>query len=84
MTEIGLVTVAGSLVATLFGMLSVIVGWMGSRVIEKLDDVVEMLGKVKAELHTRINKLDNRITAIETRCSDQLANIHIHQRDGDR
>ena len=84
MTEISLVAIAGSLVATLFGLLTVVVGWMGSRVILKLDDVVEMLRKVEAELHTRINKLDNRITAIETRCGDQLAQIHIHRRNGDR
>ena len=83
MTEISLVAISGSLVATLFGLLAVIVGWMGSRVILKLDDVVEMLRKVEAELHTRINKLDNRITAIETRCGYQLANLHIHHRFND-
>lgn len=84
MNETSLVAIAGSLVATLFGMLTIVVGWMGSRVIEKLDDVVVALGKVEAELHARISRLDLRVTAIETRCSDQLANIHIHQRDGDR
>lgn len=83
MSEISILAIAGSLVATLFGLLAVIVGWMGSRVILKLDDVVEMLRKVEAELHTRINRLDNRITAIETRCSDQRANLHIHHRFND-
>lgn len=83
MNEISFVAISGSLVATLFGLLTIVVGWIGSRVILKLDDVVEALRNVETELHTRINKLDNRITAIETRCGDQFANLHIHHRSDD-
>ena len=67
------------LVAALFGVLAVIVGWIGSRVIEKLDSVVEMLHQVAEELHSRINKLDTRVSVIETRCGVQH-DIHLHSR----
>ena len=69
MTETQMLTVAATLVAALFGLLATIVGWMGSRVIEKLDKVVEKLNDVAGELHERINGLDRRVTVVETRCT---------------
>lgn len=40
MSETQLLTASGMLVAALFGALAAIVGWIGSRVIEKLDEQV--------------------------------------------
>lgn len=65
--------------AALFGVLTAIVGWIGSRVIEKLDSVVEMLHQVADELHSRINKLDTRVSVIETKCGVQH-DILLHSR----
>lgn len=79
MSETQLLTIAGMIVAALFGVLAAIVGWIGSRVIEKLDAVVAMLHQVADELHARINKLDHRITVVETRCGAQ----HVHKRVND-
>ena len=71
MQETMLLTIAAWLVATLFGMLTALVGWMGNKVVGKLDDVVKKLGEVSAELHERINGLDRRVTVVETRCGAQ-------------
>ncbi len=74
MTETQMLTFAATLVAALFGLLATVVGWIGSRVIDKLDKVVEKLNEVAGELHERINGLDKRITIVETRCSTNHEN----------
>lgn len=81
--ETQLLTLAGMLVAALFGVLTTIVGWMGSRVIQKLEDVVDKLNEVAGELHERINGLDRRITVVETRCGAQHERLHVHHRMDD-
>ena len=93
MSETAMLTLAGMLVAALFGVLTAIVGWIGSRVVEKLDALVEMLHELReelhdkinttsAELHGRINKLDIRTTAVEARCGVQH-DLHLHRRGED-
>lgn len=68
--ELGqLLTLASALVATLFGLLSVIIGWMGARIIVRLDQMVDRLDGVRSELHDRINDIDNRLVRVETRIS---------------
>jgi len=73
MTETQMLTVAAMLVSGLFGLLAVVIGWIGSKAIAKLDQVVDQLSSVKNELHTRINGLDNRLVKVET----QLENPHV-------
>ena len=67
MSEAQALTIAAALVAALFGVLATVMGWMGSRVITRLDDVVEKLTDVAGELHTRINGIDTRLTRVEVR-----------------
>lgn len=62
-----LLTIAGSLVATLFGILSVVIGWVGSRVIVKQDEMIVKLDSVKDDLHARINNMGLRLVKVETR-----------------
>lgn len=90
MTETAMLALAGMLVAALFGVLTALVGWIGHRVVEKLDALVGMLHTlseelhariniVSGELHGRINSLDVRTTAIEAKCGVQH-DIHMHSR----
>lgn len=67
MTDVNLLTISGVLVATLFGLLMAVLGWGGNRVIDRLDAVVEKLNDVSETLHHRINRIDRRVTVIETR-----------------
>lgn len=93
MTETAMLTLAGMLVAALFGVLTAIVGWIGSRVVEKLDALVEMLHALREELHDKINMVngelngrlnrhDSRLAAIEAKCGVFHAE-HIHRRESD-
>lgn len=65
-----LLTIACSLVATLFGILVAIIAWGGSRVIAKLEDVANKLNAMAVELHAKINNLDIRISVMETKCEE--------------
>lgn len=66
MSESMLLTVAASLVATLFGVLVMIIGWLGNKFYTKLDEISSNLVKMAGELHERINGLDRRLVRVET------------------
>lgn len=66
MTEALLLTVASSLVATLFGILVLIVGWLGNKLYSKLDEMSKNLNTMAGELHNRINGIDRRLVVVET------------------
>lgn len=66
-----LLPIALSLVATLFGVLTVLLGWLGAKVIARLDAMVDKLNQVAGELHTRINGIDTRLTVVETKIVDR-------------
>jgi len=67
MTETMLLTISSSLVATLFGLLILILGWLGNKTYNKLDEISGNLIKMAGELHTRINGLDRRLIRVESR-----------------
>jgi len=64
-----LVTIAFSLVAAMFGVLVALLGWLGSRVYSKLDEMSKTMHSIASDLHNRINGLDRRVTVVETKCS---------------
>lgn len=70
MNDAQLLTIACSLVATLFGLLVALIAWGGSRVIAKLEIVAEKLSAMAVELHGRINGLDTRVSVIEAKCGE--------------
>lgn len=71
MNETQMLTIASSMVATLFGALVALIAWGGAKVISKLDLVAEKLNDVAGELHARINGLDRRLTRVETQVEDR-------------
>ena len=66
MTETTMLVVASSLVATLFGLLVAIIGWLGNKFYAKLDEISKNLIAMAGELHGRINGIDKRLVRIET------------------
>ena len=66
MSEAMLLTIAASLVATLFGVLVAIIGWLGNKFYAKLDEISKNLVQMAGELHERINGLDRRLVRVET------------------
>lgn len=71
MTDTQLLTIAASLVATLFGVLVTIIGWLGNKFYTKLDEISKNLVDMAGELHERINGLDRRVTKVETQFEDR-------------
>lgn len=67
MSETQLLTIASMLVATLFGILVAIIGWLGNKFYSKLDEISKNLVTMAGELHERINGLDRRTTVLETK-----------------
>lgn len=67
MTEMQLVSVSAGLVAVMFGLLATVIGWIGGRAINSIDAMRDKLSEVAGELHSRINGIDNRVVAVETR-----------------
>lgn len=67
MTENEMLTIAAALVATMFGLLAAIIGWIGSRAINSIDAMKDKLNEVAGELHTRINSIDVRLVVVETK-----------------
>ena len=60
-----LLTLAASLVATLFGLLVAILGWLGNKIYSKLDEVSETMHRIAGDLHEKLNDLDRRVTKVE-------------------
>lgn len=71
MNDTTLLTLAVSLVATLFGLLVMILGWLGNKFYSKLDEISRNLVEMAGELHEKINGHDRRITVLETRIQDR-------------
>ncbi len=71
-------TLAASLVGVLFGILSVVIGWIGSRITTKQDEMMSKLDLFKDELHRakyemndRLNLLEVRLVRVETLLEDE-------------
>lgn len=64
MTDAQLLTFSAQLVAALFGLLILILGWMGNKLSTKLDSMASIFDEIKRE----IQKIDNRVTRLEERC----------------
>lgn len=71
MTETEMLTIAAALVAAMFGLLTTVIGWMGSRAVNSIDQMREKLNEVAGELHTRINGIDSRLVKVETKLEDR-------------
>ena len=71
MSDTQLLAISASLVATLFGVLVTVLGWLGNKFYVKLDEISKNLVDMAGELHDRINGLDRRITKVETQCEER-------------
>lgn len=69
MPETYLLTLAFSLIAVFFGLLMAIIGWMGNKLYNKVDEITKTLQDISAELHNRITDIDKRLTSVEVHTS---------------
>lgn len=71
MTETQLLTMAASLVATLFGLLVAVLGWLGNKIYTKLEEMGDTMHVIAGDLHDRINGIDGRLIKVETKLEDR-------------
>lgn len=71
-----IITTLLSLVAALFGVLIMIIGWMGNKVYSRLGDLSKTMHHIESDVHGRISQLDRRVTVVETKCDIQPVASH--------
>lgn len=59
------ISLALALVAALFSLLTLIIGWLGNKLYNKLDEMSKNLQTMASELHNRITGIDKRLTRVE-------------------
>lgn len=70
--------VALGLIATMFGLLATVLGWMGNKVYGKLDEMSKSMRKIEVDLHGKISDLDRRVTKVEVRCEVAMKGREAH------
>lgn len=66
MEAIQFVGVASSVAAALFTILIGLLSWLGGKAFSQLEELKTSIDGLKDELHERINKIDRRVTRVET------------------
>lgn len=69
MDTVSLLTFAATIVATLFGVLIAVLGWMGNKLYEKVSEMARSMLAIERDLHGQIANLDRRVTRLEDHVS---------------
>ena len=69
MDQAWIITTLLSLVATLFGLLVLMLGWMGNKSYTNLGEMAHTMHNIESDLHGRISQLDRRVTRVEVKCN---------------
>lgn len=65
MGESAAIALISSIAGTLFITISAILGWLGARVIAKLDELDTKLDALNIDMVRNINAVDHRVTILE-------------------
>lgn len=66
MDQTQLITMLLSLVTVLFAVIVMMLGWMGNKLYSRLGEITKSIRHVESDLHFRVNKIDRRVTRVET------------------
>lgn len=83
LSHLTLLYVLGACCAALFSVLVALLGFGGSKIISKLDQLYDKLDKAVGDLHTRINDLNTRLTAVEAVCRTRISSSILRRREED-
>jgi len=67
MPEVNMLSVLMGLIGGLVGLLTVVLGWIGTRIHGRLDDISKSLSGIEKDLRKDLSSLDRRLIAIETK-----------------
>lgn len=59
------------LVASMFGMLVAVFGWLSNKLYEKLDQMTKALQEIESGLIEKIHEIDKRVIKVETEATPQ-------------
>lgn len=59
------------LVATMFGLLVSVFGWLSNKLYEKLDQMTKALQEIESGLIQKIHEIDKRVVKVETEATPQ-------------
>jgi len=54
-----------ALVAVMFGLLMALLGWLGNRLYNRVDEIGQAVQNIETDLHGQIGVLDRRVTVLE-------------------
>ena len=72
-----ILTMLLTIIVALFGVLTVIMGWMGNKLYNRLGLMAESMHNIETDLHGKISDLDRRVTIVETRCPHTPENLNV-------
>jgi hypothetical protein len=67
MPEVNMLSVLMGMIGGLVGLLTVVLGWIGTRIHGRLDDISKSLSGIEKDLRKDLSSLDRRLVAVETR-----------------
>lgn len=56
-------------IGAVLALLAVIIGWIGNRIHNRLDEIGQSLASIEKDLRDDLTSLDRRVTTIETKCA---------------
>jgi len=66
LTDTIVFTIVSSLLGVLFGVLLLLLAWIGNRVHTRLDEISKSLGAIERDLRSDLIMLDRRISRVES------------------
>ena len=70
MDSVQLLNLALAMVGALMSILMATIGWIGSKIYNKLDSLSEKIDGLEREVHDKILVLDRRVTRLEAKLGD--------------
>lgn len=67
------------LVATMFGLLVAVFGWLSNRLYEKLEHMNSSLREIETGLIKKLHEIDTRVVKVETESTPQLKIVSLRK-----
>lgn len=80
MTSAQILSFYSSIVIVLFGIVMTLLGWLGTRLYSKLEEMSKSIRSIDGDLHERVAVIDKRLVAVEAKCQFE----HDRRSGGDR
>lgn len=73
-----LIPILLGVIGFLVSVLIAVIGWIGSRIFQRMDGIQELLREETGHLHVRVDNHENRLVRVETHCNIE-AGSYMHR-----